>query len=74
MNSRDRVLAAINHECLDRVPMDIWATPEVWEEVRRCIDMLASNQQTIRLYILAPCHNIQPITPIENIIAMYDEA
>ena len=24
-------------------------------------------------YILAPCHNIQPITPIENIIAMYDE-
>ena len=22
-------------------------------------------------YILAPCHNIQPITPIENILAMY---
>jgi uroporphyrinogen decarboxylase len=22
-------------------------------------------------YILAPCHNIQPNTPIENIIAMY---
>jgi uroporphyrinogen decarboxylase len=25
-------------------------------------------------YILAPCHNIQPITPTENILAMYDEA
>ena len=25
-------------------------------------------------YILAPCHNIQAITPLENIIAMYDEA
>ncbi len=25
-------------------------------------------------YILAPCHNIQPNTPMENIIAMYDEA
>jgi uroporphyrinogen decarboxylase len=25
-------------------------------------------------YILAPCHNIQPVTPIENIVAMYDEA
>jgi uroporphyrinogen decarboxylase len=25
-------------------------------------------------YILAPCHNIQPNTPIENIIAMYDTA
>ena len=24
-------------------------------------------------YILAPCHNIQPITPIENIVAMYEE-
>lgn len=24
-------------------------------------------------YILAPCHNIQPITPIENILAMYEE-
>lgn len=24
-------------------------------------------------YILAPCHNIQPVTPIRNILAMYDE-
>jgi uroporphyrinogen decarboxylase len=24
-------------------------------------------------YILAPCHNIQPITPVENIVAMYEE-
>jgi uroporphyrinogen decarboxylase len=23
-------------------------------------------------YILAPCHNIQPVTPVENIIAMYE--
>jgi uroporphyrinogen decarboxylase len=22
-------------------------------------------------YILAPCHNIQPVSPVENIIAMY---
>ena len=25
-------------------------------------------------YILAPCHNLQSLTPIENIVAMYDEA
>jgi uroporphyrinogen decarboxylase len=25
-------------------------------------------------YILAPCHNIQPVTPMENILAMYDTA
>jgi uroporphyrinogen decarboxylase len=23
-------------------------------------------------YILAPCHNIQPVTPVENIIALYE--
>ena len=23
-------------------------------------------------YILAPCHNIQPITPPENVVAMYE--
>jgi uroporphyrinogen decarboxylase len=30
MNSRERVLAAINREPVDRVPTDIWATEEVW--------------------------------------------
>lgn len=25
-------------------------------------------------YILAPCHNIQAITPVENVLAMYDAA
>ena len=25
-------------------------------------------------YILAPCHNIQPLTPMENIVAMYETA
>lgn len=23
-------------------------------------------------YILAPCHNIQPVTPVENVLAMYE--
>jgi uroporphyrinogen-III decarboxylase len=39
--------------------------------VRHCIDSLANDQTG---YILASCHNIQPITPLENILAMYDEA
>jgi uroporphyrinogen decarboxylase len=46
-------------------------TEEVRKEVRHCIDALASDQTA---YILAPCHNIQSITPLENIIAMYSEA
>ena len=34
MNSRERMLAAINHERPDRVPTDIWATPEVWTKLK----------------------------------------
>ncbi len=49
-----------------------FGTPEeVRAEVRHCIDALASNGTG---YILASCHNLQVNTPIENIIAMYDEA
>ena len=44
---------------------------DVRAEVRHAIDALASDGTG---YILAPCHNIQPVTPIENILAMYDEA
>jgi uroporphyrinogen decarboxylase len=44
---------------------------EVRAEVRRNIDALAADGTG---YILAPCHNIQAVTPLENIVAMYDEA
>ena len=33
MNHRERILAAIHHQPLDRIPTDIWATPEVWEKL-----------------------------------------
>ena len=49
-----------------------FGTPEdVRAEVRHCIDALACDGTG---YILGPCHNIQVNTPVENIIAMYDEA
>lgn len=49
-----------------------FGTPaQVRAEVRHCIDSLASDGTG---YILAPCHNLQGNTPVENIIAMYDEA
>ena len=49
-----------------------FGTPEeVRAEVRHCIDSLASDGTG---YILASCHNLQVNTPVENIIAMYDEA
>jgi len=49
-----------------------FGTPdEVRAEVRHCIDALAGDGTG---YILAPCHNLQSQTPLENILAMYDEA
>ncbi len=31
MTHRERILAAINHQPVDRFPTDIWAVPEVWD-------------------------------------------
>ncbi len=42
---------------------------EVRREVKDNVNILGRDGG----YILAPCHNIQPITPICNILALYDE-
>jgi uroporphyrinogen decarboxylase len=34
MTHRERVLAALHHEPLDRFPTDIWATPEIWQKLK----------------------------------------
>jgi uroporphyrinogen decarboxylase len=41
---------------------------EVRQEVRDNLRILGAGGG----YILAPCHNIQPVTPMENILAMYE--
>jgi uroporphyrinogen decarboxylase len=41
---------------------------DVRREVGENLDVLGKGGG----YILAPCHNIQPITPVANIIAMYE--
>ena len=49
-----------------------FGTPdEVREEVKTCIDILYADNTG---YILAPCHNLQACTPVENVVAMYDFA
>ncbi|MBU4203357.1 MAG: uroporphyrinogen decarboxylase family protein [Acidobacteria bacterium] len=40
---------------------------DVEREVRENLDILGKDGG----YILAPCHNIQPLTPVENVVAMY---
>ncbi|MCC7493158.1 MAG: hypothetical protein IT204_12450 [Fimbriimonadaceae bacterium] len=43
---------------------------EVIAETRQCLQTLGRGGG----YVLAPCHNLQPITPVENILAMYRTA
>lgn len=43
---------------------------DVRAEVRKCLATLGRNGG----YILAPCHNLQAVTPVENIIALYETA
>jgi uroporphyrinogen decarboxylase len=45
------------------------STDEVRKEVRENIRIFGKGGG----YILAPCHNIQAVSPVENIIAMYKE-
>ena len=60
------------HGAIDNQQILPFGTPQqVRKEVRDAIDALASDRTG---YILAPCHNIQAVSPVENIIAMYDEA
>jgi len=35
MNPRERILAAIQRQPVDRFPTDLWATPEVWDQLYR---------------------------------------
>ena len=60
------------HGGIDNQQILPFGTPEeVRAEVRHNIDALANDGTG---YILAPCHNLQAVSPVENIIAMYDEA
>ena len=44
---------------------------KVKAEVEACIDALYTDKTG---FILAPCHNVQAITPVENILVMYKHA
>jgi uroporphyrinogen decarboxylase len=35
VNHKERLLAAVQHRSVDRLPTDIWATPEVWQKLRQ---------------------------------------
>jgi len=60
----------IFHGALDnQYTLPFGSPEEVRQEVRDNLRILGAGGG----YILAPCHNIQPITPPENVLAMYEE-
>jgi uroporphyrinogen decarboxylase len=59
------------HGGVDNQELMPFGTPaKVREEVLHLIDTLGRGGG----YIVAPCHNLQPVTPLENILTMYETA
>jgi uroporphyrinogen decarboxylase len=51
MDSRERVLASVNHRPPDRVPADMWAEPGVWDRLKRDLGCGTDDQVRERLAI-----------------------
>jgi uroporphyrinogen decarboxylase len=59
------------HGCISTAgPLALGTVDEIRDTVRRTLDIMMPGGG----YILAPTHMIQDNTPVENIIAMYEEA
>jgi uroporphyrinogen decarboxylase len=60
------------HSAVDNQQTLPFGAPEdVRREVRRLIETLASDGTG---FIVGPCHNLQAVTPVENILALYEAA
>jgi uroporphyrinogen decarboxylase len=60
------------HSAVDNQQTLPFGTPDdVRREVKHLIETLACDRTG---FILGPCHNLQPVTPVENIVAMYEAA
>jgi uroporphyrinogen decarboxylase len=60
------------HSAVDNQQTLPFGTPEdVRREVRMLIQTLGSDRTG---FIIGPCHNLQPVSPVENILALYEEA
>ncbi len=60
------------HGAVDNQATLPFGTPQdVRSQVRWLIDTLARDRTG---FIIGPCHNLQPVTPVENIIALYEAA
>jgi uroporphyrinogen decarboxylase len=70
---RERLVAdfgrrIVFHGSIDNQQTLAFGSPEdVAREVRQSVEIYAAAR-----WICAPCHNLQPITPTENVVAMYE--
>lgn len=62
-SSRDRVVESINHRQPDRVPVDIWAEPEVWTRLAR--DLGVSTQDEVRERLNIDVRYLSPVYPAD---------
>ncbi len=51
MNSKERVLSAINHQTTDRVPLDFWAEAPVWTDLLNSLGYSTRSELLERLHI-----------------------
>jgi uroporphyrinogen decarboxylase len=65
MDSRERVLASINHQRPDRVPCDLWAEPGVWERLKK--DLRADSEEAVRTALDIDIRYISPTYPPDTI-------
>ena len=68
---RDFGAQIIFHGAMDnQYTLPFGTVEEVRQEVADNLEILGAGGG----YILAPCHNLQAITPVENVVAMYETA
>ncbi|MGA2762256.1 MAG: uroporphyrinogen decarboxylase family protein [Spirochaetia bacterium] len=65
MDSRERVLASINHERPDRIPCDLWAEPGVWERLVK--DLGVDTEEAVRKALDVDIRYISPVYPADTI-------
>jgi uroporphyrinogen decarboxylase len=65
MDSRERVLASLNHETPDRIPCDLWAEPGVWDRLKK--DLGVSTDEAVRKALEVDVRYISPRYPADTI-------
>ena len=65
MDSRERVLAAINHERPDRIPADLWAEPGVWDRLKK--DLGVATEEEVREAFAIDIRYVSPVYPEDTV-------